>query len=68
MLRAEPVSALAVPLGVLALLGVVVVTLATLRFRSFLAPAARGRPGRSPARPAPAPAGLSAGSASERGA
>src|ERR1700729_3520094 len=49
MLRAEPVSALAVPLGILALLGVAVFPLATLRFRSFLAPAApgrRGRPGR----------------------
>jgi ABC-2 type transport system permease protein len=68
MLRAEPATALAVPLGVLALLGVVVVTLATFRFRSFLAPAARGRPGRRRARPAPAPAGLSAGPARERGA
>jgi ABC-2 type transport system permease protein len=61
MLRAEPVSALAVPLGILALLGVVVFTLATLRFRSFLAPAARGRGGRpghrAGARP-PAAAGL----------
>ena len=72
MLRAEPVTALAAPLGILALLGVVVVTLATLRFRSFLAPAA-GRPragaaaapgGRPARRPA---AGLSAGPAEERG-
>jgi ABC-2 type transport system permease protein len=39
MLRGEPLTALGAPLGILALLGVVVVTLATLRFRAFLAPA-----------------------------
>jgi ABC-2 type transport system permease protein len=43
MLRAEPVGALWQPLVFLGLLGVVVVTLATLRFRVFLAPAASGR-------------------------
>jgi ABC-2 type transport system permease protein len=70
MLRAEPASALGVPLGILALLGVVVFTLATLRFRAFLAPAARGRGGRAGSRPAPAPApaGLSAGPAEGQGA
>jgi ABC-2 type transport system permease protein len=60
MLRGEPISALAEPLGILALLGVVVVTLATLRFRSFLAPAPRRHAGA--ARPRAA-AGLAAGSA-----
>jgi ABC-2 type transport system permease protein len=39
MLRAEPIGPLWEPLVFLALLGLVVVTLATLRFRSFLAPA-----------------------------
>jgi ABC-2 type transport system permease protein len=39
MLRAEPIGPLWEPLVILALLGLVVVTLATLRFRSFLAPA-----------------------------
>jgi ABC-2 type transport system permease protein len=42
MLRAEPAAALWRPLVILALLGVVVMTLATLRFRAFLAPAASG--------------------------
>src|SRR6185437_1694525 len=41
MLRAEPAGALWQPLLILGLLGVVVVTLATLRFRAFLAPAGR---------------------------
>ncbi len=41
MLRAEPIGALWQPLLILGLLGVVVVTLATLRFRAFLAPAGR---------------------------
>jgi ABC-2 type transport system permease protein len=47
MLRGEPVQALWRPLLFLALLGLVVVTLATLRFRSFLAPGAKRlqRPG-----------------------
>jgi ABC-2 type transport system permease protein len=38
MLRAEPIGPLWQPFGFLALLGAVVVTLATLRFRGFLAP------------------------------
>ena len=68
MLRAEPATALGAPLGILALLGVVVVTLATLRFRAFLAPAARGRRGRPGPRtatvgPAPGPAPVAAGAA-----
>ena len=40
MLRAEPIGALWQPLLILGLLGVAVVTLATLRFRAFLAPPA----------------------------
>jgi ABC transporter DrrB family efflux protein len=45
MLRAEPIGPLWPPFVFLALLGAVVVTLATLRFRTFLAPATprRGR-------------------------
>ena len=45
MLRAEPIGPLWPPFVFLALLGVVVVILATLRFRTFLAPATprRGR-------------------------
>jgi len=43
MLRAEPITALWQPFVFLALLGVIVVTGATLRFRSYLAPAARER-------------------------
>jgi ABC-2 type transport system permease protein len=38
MLRAQPITSLWLPFGCLALLGVVVTTLATLRFRAFLAP------------------------------
>src|SRR5215468_8287360 len=41
MLRAEPITALWQPFVFLALLGVIVVTAATLRFRAYLAPAAR---------------------------
>jgi ABC-2 type transport system permease protein len=46
MLRAEPIAALWQPFLLLALLGAVVVTGATLRFRSYLAPAGHehGRP------------------------
>jgi len=44
MLRAEPIGPLWQPLLFLALLGLVVMTLAILRFRRYLAPA--GRPGR----------------------
>jgi ABC-2 type transport system permease protein len=43
MLRAEPLGPLWQPFTFLALLGVVVVTLAILRFRSYLAPAPSGR-------------------------
>ncbi len=43
MLRAEPLGSLWEPMLYLALLGAVVVTLATLRFRSYLAPAGGGR-------------------------
>jgi ABC-2 type transport system permease protein len=66
MLRGEPVTALGVPLGILALLGVVVVTLATLRFRAFLAPAAHGHPGPARRRAAAPAAGLGAGPAEGR--
>jgi ABC-2 type transport system permease protein len=49
MLRAEPIGPLWPPFVFLTLLGVAVVTLATLRFRSYLAPATprrgRGAPG-----------------------
>ena len=47
MLRAEPIGALVVAAAHPGLLGVVVVTLATLRFRAFLAPAGRGHRGRA---------------------
>jgi ABC-2 type transport system permease protein len=43
MLRAEPIGALWQPFVFLALLGVVVVTGATLRFRGYLAPSSRER-------------------------
>jgi ABC-2 type transport system permease protein len=66
MLRAEPLTALWQPLAYLALLGAVVVTLAIIRFRAFLAPApprarARGsRPhGAAPAGDGPVLAGAS---------
>jgi hypothetical protein len=39
MLRAEPIGSLWSPLLILALLGLAVGTLATLRFRGYLAPA-----------------------------
>jgi len=56
MLRAEPLTSLWQPFLFLALLGAVVFTLASLRFRAYLAPAApRGGSG-SPHR-APSPAG-----------
>jgi ABC-2 type transport system permease protein len=51
MLRGASLPSLWLPLLVLAVLGAVVVTLATLRFRSFLAPSPRARA----ATPAPAP-------------
>ena len=40
MLRAEPLTSLWQPFLLLALLGAIVFTLASLRFRAFLAPAA----------------------------
>ena len=52
MLRAEPIGPLWPPFVFLALLGLVVVTLATLRFRAYLAPATAGRGRRIPAPPA----------------
>ncbi len=48
MLRAEPIGPLWEPFVFLALLGVVVVTGATLRFRSYLAPSSHERAGREP--------------------
>jgi len=57
MLRAEPITALWQPFVFLALLGAIVVTGATLRFRGYLAPAARQRgPRRPSAEPEPAQA------------
>jgi ABC-2 type transport system permease protein len=66
MLRAEPLASLWQPFLFLALLGLIVFTLATLRFRSFLAPAStrRGRPS-GDAGPAPEPAGPAAGELGE---
>jgi ABC-2 type transport system permease protein len=61
MLRAEPIGPLWPPFVFLALLGVVVVTLATLRFRAYLAPAAPRRGRRVP--PAAVPPGPGAASA-----
>src|ERR1022692_901336 len=49
MLRAEPIAALWQPFVFLALLGAVVVTGATLRFRSYLAPAGHEHRRRKPA-------------------
>jgi ABC-2 type transport system permease protein len=51
MLRAEPIGSLWQPFVFLALLGVVVVTLATLRFRTYLAPATPSRRRDTPASP-----------------
>jgi len=57
MLRAEPISALWQPFIFLALLGAIVVTGATLRFRGYLAPAAHERgPHRPSVEPSPAQA------------
>jgi ABC-2 type transport system permease protein len=57
MLRAEPLSSLWQPFLFLALLGAVVFTLASLRFRAFLAPAApRGGAGRPHSGPSTASA------------
>jgi len=55
MLRAEPISSLWQPFVLMALLGLVIVMLAILRFRSFLAPAPPGRRTRAGSAAAPAP-------------
>ncbi|MDR0343190.1 MAG: ABC transporter permease [Nocardiopsaceae bacterium] len=60
MLRAEPIGPLWRPFVLLAVLGLVVVTLAVLRFRSFLAPAPPRRSGGGQAA-SPAPAAAIAG-------
>jgi ABC-2 type transport system permease protein len=62
MLKAEPIGALWRPLAFLALLGAIVVTLATMRFRGYLAPAQGGRARRRP----PAGAGLADDGESQR--
>jgi ABC-2 type transport system permease protein len=62
MLRAEPIGPLWQPFVFLALLGLIVFTLASLRFRSFLAPAAPRR-GRGRAAVSREPAGVEAGRA-----
>jgi ABC-2 type transport system permease protein len=62
MLRAEPLTSLWQPFLFLALLGAVVFTLASLRFRAFLAPAApRGGAGSPHSAPSPASATSAAG-------
>src|SRR5215470_11521511 len=66
MLRAEPIGSLWQPFVFLALLGLIVFTLASLRFRSFLAPAAPGR-GRGRAHAGPRPAAVEAGVAAGTG-
>ena len=60
MLRAEPIGPLWQPFVFLALLGLIVFTLASLRFRRFLAPAAP-RHGRGHPQALPPPAGAQAG-------
>ena len=64
MLRAEPLTSLWQPFLFLALLGAVVFTLASLRFRAYLAPAApRGGAGSPHSAPSPASAASPAGAA-----
>ncbi len=63
MLRAEPFTALWPYFACLALLGAVIVTLATLRFRAFLAPAPSGRGRHRPPGSADAPRPALAGAA-----
>jgi ABC-2 type transport system permease protein len=60
MLRAEPITSLWQPLVCLAALGAVIVTLAILRFRAFLAPAPMTRGRRSGSGIAAAPGDLAA--------
>jgi ABC-2 type transport system permease protein len=62
MLRAEPLGPLWQPFVFLALLGLIVFTLASLRFRAFLAPAAARRGSARPAAGQP-PADAAAGTA-----
>ena len=62
MLRAEPLTSLWQPFLFLALLGAIVFTLASLRFRAYLAPAApRGGAGSPQGAPSPASATSTAG-------
>ena len=68
MLRAEPLGALWQPFVFLALLGAVVFTLATLRFRAFLAPAGPRRGAGSPRSPRSAQSVTSAAGAPSRSA
>jgi hypothetical protein len=64
MLRAEPLTSLWQPFLFLALLGAVVFTLASLRFRAYLAPTApRGGAGSPHSTPSPASATSAAGAA-----
>jgi ABC-type multidrug transport system permease subunit len=67
MLRAEPIGPLWQPFLFLALLGLVVFTLASLRFRAYLAPAPRRGKEGGPAEPVPAVAGAGAGPAGSAG-
>ncbi len=67
MLRAEPIGPLWQPFLFLALLGLVVFTLASLRFRAYLAPAPRRGKEAGPAEPVPAVAGAGAGPAGPAG-
>jgi ABC-2 type transport system permease protein len=57
MLRAEPIGPLWQPFLFLAVLGLVVFTLASLRFRGYLAPAPRREKAGRPSGPLPAGAG-----------
>ncbi len=66
MLRAEPIGPLWRPFTFMAVLGVVIVTLAILRFQAFLAPApAAHRRGGADRRGRPAPGSAAAGSAGD---
>jgi ABC-2 type transport system permease protein len=67
MLRAEPITALWPSFAYLAVLGAVIVTLATLRFRAFLAPAPSSRRRRPPGVAGPAGKPGVAGAATEPG-
>jgi ABC-2 type transport system permease protein len=67
MLRAEPIGPLWQPFLFLAVLGLVVFTLASLRFRAYLAPAPSRR-AQPPAGQVPAAAGATAGATGSAGA